>query len=140
MTETKKECETVTIHDILLKCDPSMVPRFSFNGYESPGIICEVYSGDSVTILFPFMGQLTKISARLKGIYSSREYTSFLWNRVEKGHKVVDIIFDRFDKYGHPLVTLYIDDVCINEEMVKKGFAEVRPTSAPKYVRKSPIE
>lgn len=48
----------------------------------------------------------------------------YLQKRLPVGTEVY-IISRRLDKYGRPLVSIYVGEKCINDEMVVKGFAVV---------------
>jgi endonuclease YncB( thermonuclease family) len=38
-----------------------------------------------------------------------------------QGQKLLDVEFFDYDKYGRPLVKLFVKDCCINDQMIKVG-------------------
>ena len=134
--ESKQPVEYIE-SDQLLNIDYTTVPWFSLQGYQCLGVVCEVFSGDTCTLLFPFMNSIvSKIVARLKGLKTldigsndpgerkdAYEARAFLWNITGRGKDIVHVVFDRTDKRGRSLVTLYTDSkICINAEIVQQGY------------------
>lgn len=129
--------EEETIGDILNRTDPKNVPVFSFCGYECPAVVSSIEEGDTCTILFPFGGRITKITIRLKGIEApksrrdeekAKKSKAYLESLVIGPKAGVIVSFDRFDKNGRPLATLYINNqksMSVNEMMFRGGYATI---------------
>jgi endonuclease YncB( thermonuclease family) len=138
-----------SINDVLLKF-PNInneidLPYFTFKGnifYAKP---CNIYDGDTFSIIFEYKGELIKYRCRCIG-YDSPEMKPLLSNpnrknEIELAHKARDRLeellnkhktklvkiecFD-FDKYGRLLVKIWnlVDEKCINDIMVEEGYGK----------------
>lgn len=123
----------------LLNANPDDIPNFSFNGYNTYARVVRVYDGDTITILFQYHKRIYKYSCRIYGIdtpeirtrneeekikgYEARDFlSSYILEQIIKVH------FLDFDKYGRPLVNLYIkingDYIDIAKLMISQGYAK----------------
>jgi micrococcal nuclease len=119
----------------LKKLDPSKIKSFSFNGVQKYARIVKVYDGDTCTIIFRWKKQNIKCSCRLYGIDTPEIRTT---NKKEKElgyiakdflsslllEKVVMVHFLKDDKYGRPLVNIFLNGSSIQEIMITNGFAK----------------
>ncbi|MBU7048196.1 MAG: thermonuclease family protein [Theionarchaea archaeon] len=102
-------------------------PTEDTNTWEEDTLLCtEIIDGDTFKLETGETVRLIGIDApelSQPGDEKSREYfTHLILNKgvtLEKGYE------DR-DKYNRLLRFIYIDDVCINEEMIRQGYAEAR--------------
>jgi len=122
----------------LNKIDVKDTSFFSFDKHKCYAKVVDVYDGDTCTLLFLWKNNPIKIRCRMKG-YDSPEMKPLLSvpNREivkEKAHAAKDALmkyidydndsivfaeFEKFDKYGRPLVTLFnSNSVNVNEIMV----------------------
>ena len=111
-----------TIAESLLSVDPRSVPFFTFAGYSCDALVTQVMNGDTCTVLFPFGETLNRITVRLRGV--AAEATGTEWLRKRTKGRPLKVLFDRYEKSGKPLVTLYDDDddeTSINETMIREG-------------------
>lgn len=99
-----------------------------------------VVDGDSIDILLDLgVNVFKKVRVRLYGVdtpetfgvkRSSQEYKNgmeskaFTKSFVTNKKLVVHTIKDKTGKYGRLLAEIYVDDVCLNDELVKNGLAE----------------
>lgn len=120
---------------ILENCDPDTIDSFSIKGTYIARV-CKVYDGDTCTCIFPYdsSGNLYKFSIRLADINTPEIRTKdetekkkaiqardYLSSRILD--KIVSLECDGFDKYGRVLGRIFIEDQCINQEMVDKNYA-----------------
>jgi micrococcal nuclease len=100
----------------------------------------KIVDGDTIDILLDLgLNIFKKERVRLFGIDTpetfgvkkgSEEYLkgmeskNFVEDFIKGQDLVVQTIKDKTGKYGRLLVKIYIDDVCLNEELVKNGLAE----------------
>jgi micrococcal nuclease len=111
--------KTISIEDI--------TPIEDTNTWEEDALVCTaVIDGDTFRLKTGETVRLIGIDApelSQPGGEESREYlTHLILNKgisLEKGYE------DR-DKYNRLLRFVYVDDVCVNEEMIKQGYAEAR--------------
>lgn len=100
--------------------DPESIDRFSFDGISTYAKVCDVYDGDTVTILFSHRRKIIKYSCRIYGIdtpeirtrdleekkrgYEARDFLkSYILDQIIK----IDLL--KFDKYGRLLAHLYVN-------------------------------
>lgn len=119
---------------------------FSFAGYECMSKCVDIYDGDTCRIKFFYKNNIYQYSCRMKG-YDTWELKPKKGNRTKESietekelakkakkkleeliyHKLVYIKFDDFDKYGRPLITVYLnkqDKKSVNEIMIEEKYAK----------------
>ena len=101
------------------------------------GIVIKVYDGDTITIAtkLPFINSpLYRFSVRLKGIDSPEMRTTSEDEKtaaIEVKNKLTDLLLNKqvylknlqTEKYGRILADVYLDDLCINELLLKERLA-----------------
>lgn len=113
------------------------VPTFTFEGMECPCKVLDVYDGDTITVAFRYAGQLFKARCRMAGydspelrpsrkdpnrdqiIAAAKRARDYLASRIK--YKIVNVVFGKFDKYGRPLITVYLNRDNVNKMMLKAG-------------------
>ena len=145
----KMNLDEKSINDVLLKY-PNInndidIAYFSFKGnifYAKP---CNIYDGDTFSVIFEYKGELIKYRCRCLG-YDSPEMKPLLSNpnrknEIELAHKakyrfeellnknkskLIKIECFDFDKYGRLLVKIWnlVDEKPINDIMVEEGFGK----------------
>jgi len=124
------------------KIESKNVPYFSFENYSCYAKVVDVYDGDTCTLLFLWNNYPVKMRCRMKG-YDSPEMKPSLSdpNRdlvKKRAHEakealikyidynnesLVKVEFEKFDKYGRPLITLYnMNNVNVNEIMIMNNY------------------
>ena len=122
----------------LNKIDVKTTHFFSFDNHKCYAKVVDIYDGDTCTLLFLWKNNPIKIRCRMKG-YDSPEMKPSLNNPnremiKEKAHAAKEALmkyvnysndsivfaeFEKFDKYGRPLVTLFnSNNVNINDIMI----------------------
>ena len=119
----------------LKKARTEDIPYFGLDGQRMYVKLCDVYDGDSCTVVIKFCGQWYRVKCRLMGIDTAELRTK---NDAEKEHaikartymeqylgKVLWADFGEDDKYGRAVVYLYetMDGPSINFMMVREGLA-----------------
>lgn len=122
--------------------DDKDIPYFSFNGKHFVAKACNIYDGDTFSVIFEFKNELIKYKCRCIG-YDSPEMKPLLSNEnrkqeIELAHKakerLQELLFKhntklikidcyQFDKYGRLLVKVWnmVDENCINDIMISEG-------------------
>lgn len=126
----------------LLKVDETCINYFSLKGNSFIAKVCNVYDGDTCTVLFSYRNEFIKYKCRMMG-YDSPELKPLLSkpNRVEEitlaknarsrftelveksPTGLVRIECFEFDKYGRLLADMYnnVDIESINSIMIREG-------------------
>ena len=140
---SKKEKEQIMLQEKLYKIEePKNIPYFNFKGQKFYARPCQIYDGDTFSILFEFHGKIIKYRCRCLG-YDTAEMKPPLskMNReheIELAHKakerftelltkhetqLVEVECFEFDKYGRILVRIWnhVDKDCINDIMIQEG-------------------
>ena len=126
--------------------DDKLIPYFSFKGNTFYGMPCNIYDGDTFSIIFNYKGEFIKYRCRCLG-YDSPEMKPSLKNenRIHEKElalkaknrfteliskhetKLIKIECFDFDKYGRLLVNVYnlIDVKSVNDIMVEEGFGKL---------------
>jgi len=106
--------------------------------YHYKGTVVKVYDGDTITVdvdlgfkvsLAKEKFRLSRINApEMKGAQKAKGKLSRDWLRERILGKEVILVTkkDKKGKYGRWLADVWFEDVCINDELVKKGFAEYK--------------
>lgn len=111
---------------------PDYAPKFSLSGMNVKGRVDEVVDGDTVKIVFAFLGyyfcwrcRLARINAPEIDSDAGIESKNYLESLILG--KIIKVECKDFDKYGRVLVELFIykekDLICINNLMVDNGYA-----------------
>jgi len=122
----------------LKKINASDLTDFSFENIETIGKVISVYDGDTCRIAFKYDTKIIMMSCRLAGIDSpeirnkdlvakqkaieARDYLKTLVMNADNS-KLVNIKLGKFDKYGRPLVVIFVDGENINMKMANEGHA-----------------
>ena len=108
------------------------------NLYHYRGTVVSVYDGDTITVNVElgFHVSLSKEKFRLyrintpevRGSEKEKGIISRDWLRERILNKEVILVThkDKKGKYGRWLADIWLDDVCINDELVDKGLAEYK--------------
>ena len=108
------------------------------NLYHYRGMVVSVYDGDTITVNVDlgFHVLLTKEKFRLsrinapevRGKEKKQGKISRDWLRKKILGKEIMLVTkkDKKGKYGRWLADIWLDDVCINDELVKNGLAEYK--------------
>jgi endonuclease YncB( thermonuclease family) len=122
------------------------IPYFTFNGKTFYGLPCNVYDGDTFSIIFIFQNNIIKYKCRALG-YDSAEIKPRLNILDREKHielaiaakikliellnkhpsKLVKVECHNFDKYGRILVNVWnmIDEKSINQIMIEEGYGKI---------------
>jgi|688.fasta_scaffold143430_1 micrococcal nuclease len=110
-------------------------PTYSLKGLRTQCKPLKVYDGDTLWIAFIIDNKLRKTKIRMLG-YDSAEIHSVQPDILKKatdakvhletllGNDLVDVEFLGNDKYGRPLAKIYVNKVCINDQMIKNGYGK----------------
>jgi endonuclease YncB( thermonuclease family) len=105
-------------------------PLYSLKGLKTKCKPLKVYDGDTLWIAFILDQKLLKTKIRMIG-YDSAEMHSKGSEQLQKaneakeylekllGNDLVDVEFLEDDKYGRPLAKLYVNQSCINDQMIQ---------------------
>jgi endonuclease YncB( thermonuclease family) len=111
--------------------------QFSFKNTKKYGKVLRVIDGDTILVAIRFQNTIFKISVRFSGINSFETNSKdeerkrkgvlakeYLKKRIEG--KLVWLEFESSDGcYGRSLAKVYRRGVCLNDEMIEKGHAQV---------------
>jgi endonuclease YncB( thermonuclease family) len=120
-----------------LECCDIKTQKWTFEGNRVFAKCVKVYDGDTATFAFaPFTGsQPCLFSCRCLG-YNSAEIKTKDIKEKQKAiesrdylaklilNKIVTLQLGKFDKYGRVLVHIYINNRCVNDEMVRLGYGK----------------
>ncbi len=110
-------------------------PTYSLKGVRTGCKPLKVYDGDTLWIAFVQNKEVYKTKVRMAG-YDSAEMRSKQAEILKKaisakehltqllGAGIIDVEFLGEDKYGRPLVKLYTNNSCINDEMIACGLGK----------------
>ncbi len=108
------------------------------NLYHYKGFVTKVYDGDTITVdvdlgfnvsLKKEKFRLSRINApEVRGDEKEKGYISRDWLRERVLNKEIILVTnkDKKGKYGRWLTDVWIDGVCVNDELVEKGLAEYK--------------
>ena len=140
---SQKEKELLQSQEKLYKIEePKIIPYFNFKGQKFYARPCQIYDGDTFSILFEFHGEIIKYRCRCLG-YDTAEMKP-LRSNLNRDHEIklaheakerftelllkhntqlVEVECYEFDKYGRILVRIWnnIDKECINDIMIQEG-------------------
>lgn len=118
------------------------IPYFSFNGKTFIAKHCNIYDGDTFSVIFEYKGELIKYKCRCMGYDCAemkphkdkpnrdqeKELAIKAKNRLEEllnkhPTKLIKIECLDFDKYGRLLINVYnmVDSKSINDIMIEEG-------------------
>lgn len=110
-------------------------PLYSLKGLRTKCKPLKIYDGDTLWIAFVLDKKILKTKIRMIG-YDSAEIHSKQPEQLQKaieakeylekilGTDLVDIEFLEEDKYGRPLAKLYVNQCCINDQMIQSGLGK----------------
>ena len=118
--------------------DHSSIPVWSLEGKFMKCKPVFVYDGDTIHVLVVMNNKASKWKVRMLG-YDSPEMKPLKINKNRENeikaareakealsdlilNKIVDIKFDKFDKYGRPLATIYLNGLNINNWMIENNY------------------
>lgn len=118
------ELENLTLKD---------TPKFSFDNIETQAKVLKIYDTDTLTIAFIFNESPIKINIRLTGIDAPElksdidaEKQACILGRDKLKEllldKIVNVKLYEFDKYGRVLADVYIDEIHINQYLLKYNY------------------
>jgi endonuclease YncB( thermonuclease family) len=138
----KKIDELEELSEKFNKINPTDIPYFSFKSQTFIAKHCNIYDGDTFSVVFFYKGDLIKYHCRCIG-YDCAEMKPSLSNpnrdnEKELAHKaknrliellnkhptkLIKIECDGFDKYGRLLIKFwnFVDEESINDIMIKEG-------------------
>lgn len=111
-------------------------PFFSLDGYSTSAVVVKVYDGDTIHVVFDYMGKAFKWNCRISHVDTPELRTKNLEEK-KKGYEVRDklteLILNKtvkldcgaFDKYGRLLVEITIPEtqVRVHEWLIQNGYA-----------------
>lgn len=143
MNQTESEINNSNLNDIKNTDD---VPYFNFDNKTFIAKPCNVYDGDTFSVVFDFKGEFIKYRCRCYG-YDTPEMRPSLKkpNRIKEKElansaknrfiqlleshpsKLITIQCLKFDKYGRILVKVFnnVNDKSINDIMVEEGHGKL---------------
>jgi endonuclease YncB( thermonuclease family) len=126
----------------LKSINPKDLPYFSFKSKTFIAKPCNIYDGDTFSVIFEYNGEFIKYKSRCIGYdcaemkpllsnanrenekelaHKAKERLEELLNKHES--KLIKIECYEFDKYGRLLIRVWnmVDEECINDIMIKEG-------------------
>jgi len=118
-----------------LESATSSVPFFTLKGHKCLAKVVHVYDGDTVHLVFEFLGQLFKWHTRIAHVDTPELRTKNLEEKklgyqtrdklIEYIHgKVVEVVCLDFDKYGRVLAEITYNGERIDEWLISNGYAK----------------
>jgi endonuclease YncB( thermonuclease family) len=118
-----------------LESATSSVPFFTLKGHKCLAKVVHVYDGDTVHLVFEFLGQLFKWHTRIAHVDTPELRTKNLEEKklgyqtrdklIEYIHgKVVEVVCLDFDKYGRVLAEITYNGERIDEWLITNGYAK----------------
>ena len=123
------------MQSIALESTTSSVPFFTLKGHKCRAKVVHVYDGDTIHLVFEFLGQMFKWHTRIAHVDTPELKTK---NQEEKkmgyeardklreliDNKLVDIVCLDFDKYGRVLAEITYNNERVDEWLIKNGYAK----------------
>jgi endonuclease YncB( thermonuclease family) len=118
-----------------LETTSSSVPFFTLKGHKCQAKVVHVYDGDTVHLVFEFLGQMFKWHTRIAHVDTPELKTKNVEEK-KKGYevrdklrelidnKVVDIVCLDFDKYGRVLAEITYNGERVDEWLIKNDYAK----------------
>ncbi|MBU7048000.1 MAG: thermonuclease family protein [Theionarchaea archaeon] len=124
---------TISIEDI--------TPTEDTNSWAEDTLICTaVIDGDTFKLKTGETVRLIGIDAPELSQPGGEESRKYLAHLILNKGATLEKGFEDRDKYNRLLRFVYIDDVCINEEMIRQGYAEARYMSSEDPIREYYIQ
>jgi len=140
--DQKSNKELTKNHNILKTVNTDDIDYFSFKGKTFYAKPCNIYDGDTFSVVFEYKGDLIKYRCRCHGYDTpemrpslknpnrdhekelakkAKERLIELLNKHETGMVKIECL--EFDKYGRLLIKVFnnVDDLSLNEIMVNEG-------------------
>jgi endonuclease YncB( thermonuclease family) len=113
----------------------SSVPFFTLKGHNCRAKVVHVYDGDTLHIVFEYLGNLFKWHARIAHVDTPELRTKNLEEKkmgyetrdklTELIHgKIVDVLCLDFDKYGRVLVEITYNGIRVDQWLIENGYAK----------------
>ena len=123
------------MQSVTLETTTSSVPFFTLKGHKCRAKVVHVYDGDTIHLVFEFLGQMFKWHTRIAHVDTPELKTK---NQEEKkmGYeardklrelidgKLVDIVCLDFDKYGRVLAEITYNGGRVDEWLIKNNYAK----------------
>jgi len=123
------------MQSVTLESTTSSVPFFTLKGHKCRAKVVHVYDGDTIHLVFDFLGKTFKWHTRIAHVDTPELKTK---NVEEKkmgyevrdklreliDNKLVDIVCLDFDKYGRVLAEITYNGERIDEWLIKNGYAK----------------
>ena len=122
-------------NSVTVENSTSSVPFFTLKGHRCCAKVVHVYDGDTVHIVFEFLGKLFKWHTRIAHVDTPELRTKNLEEK-KMGYetrdklrelidgKMVDIVCLDFDKYGRVLAEITYNNDRIDKWLIEKGYAK----------------
>ena len=138
-------CSTSKLNNNLVNINPNDIQYFSFKGLTFNALYCNIYDGDTFSVVFIHNNSIIKYRCRCLGydtpemkpllskpnreqeIELAKKAKSRFTELLEKSsNKIIKIECFDFDKYGRILVKVYnnIDNDSINDIMIKENYGK----------------
>lgn len=125
--------------------EPKSIPSIPFKRQRINAFVCNVYDGDTCSVIFRFGGDFLKYKIRVLGVDTpevsirGEKNNTPIGDLEEEAGKYVrdkvkdliegrecDVIFDKWDKYGGRVNgTIFINgDVTLTDYLLQKGYAK----------------
>ena len=126
---------TTNVTDELLNANSS-VPFFNLKGHTCRAKVVHVYDGDTLHLVFEYLGHLFKWHARIAHVDTPElktknlEEKKFGYEVRDKlkeliNDKVVDVVCLDFDKYGRVLTEITYNGTRVDKWLIDNGYAKV---------------
>ena len=113
----------------------SSVPFFTLKGHKCQAKVVHVYDGDTVHLVFQYLGHLFKWHTRIAHVDTPELRTKNLeekklgYQTRDKlnefiNDKVVDVVCLDFDKYGRVLAEITYNGKRVDEWLIENGYAK----------------
>jgi endonuclease YncB( thermonuclease family) len=118
-----------------LETATSSVPFFNLKGHTCRAKVVHVYDGDTVHLVFEYLGHLFKWHVRIAHVDTPELRTKNLEEK-KLGYetrdkltefidgKVVDVLCLDFDKYGRVLAEITYNSIRVDQWLIEKGLAK----------------
>jgi len=136
----------ISIDERLRSITREHLTDFTYENISTVAKVVSVYDGDTCRIAFGYPSndddaEIIMLSCRLNGIDTPEirnknleekqlaiEARDYLKEMVMNDGQLVYVVFYKNDKYGRPLVDIYIDEMlrhCVNDKLIDSGYAKL---------------